>query len=136
MEKILLGLLFIALGAFAVSAAAFSWVRTRRFVAESVSTPGEVVALSERRGRRVMYAPVVRFTGPDGRAVEFTDEVSRNPPGYRVGDRVHVMYRRRDPGSARVISPYSLYAFEIVFAGFGALFVGVGCLLVYLHVFG
>ena len=102
MEKILLGLLFIALGAFAVLTAAFSLWRTRRLVAESESAQGVVVALSERRARRVMYASVVRFTGPEGQTVEFADEVSRNPPGYRVGDRVRALYRRRDPGDARV----------------------------------
>ena len=78
MEKVLLGLLFVALSCFAVLTAAFSWRRTRLFVAESVSSPGEVVALTRRRGRRVLYAPVVHFTGSGGRAVEFAERgVSR-----------------------------------------------------------
>jgi Protein of unknown function (DUF3592) len=139
MEILLIGLLFIALGAFVVLAAAFSLRRARRFVAESALVPGEVVGVSERRGRRVRrvtYAPVVRFNGPDGRAVEFIDEISSSRPAYRVGDRVSVMYPRRDPSDARVSSPYRLYASELIFACFGALFAAIGGVLVYAFAFG
>lgn len=136
MEKLLLGLLFNALGAFALLVASFSWLRARRLIAESAVATGEVVALNERRGRRVMYAPVVRFTSPDGRSLEFTDEISRNRPGYRVGDRVRIMYLRRDPTDVRIASRYGLYAPVFSFALFGAVFAAVGCGLLYLYVFG
>lgn len=136
MEKLLLGLLFIALGAFAVFAASFSWRRNRRFVSESLPADGEVVALREHRGRRVMYAPVVRFTTQLGQAVEFTDEVSSNRPRYRVGQRVRVLYHRGDPSEARVASAYKLYAPGLVFAVAGAFFAAVGAALVYAHAFG
>jgi hypothetical protein len=136
MATLLIGLLFIALGGFVVLGASLSLRRTRRFVAEAVPTPGEVVGMSELRGRRVMYAPVVRFTGPDGRAVEFTDDTSSSRPAYRVGDRVSVLYPRRDPGDARVASPYKLYASELIFACAGALFAAIGGVLVYAYAFG
>ena len=110
--------------------------RTRRFVAEAVPTLGEVAGMSERRGRRLTYAPVVRFTGPDGRAVEFTDDTSSSRPAYRVGDRVSVLYLRRDPSDARVASPYKLYAPDLIFACFGALFAVIGSVLVYASAFG
>ena len=136
MGTLLLGLLFIFLGGSVVLGAAFSLKRARRFVAESALVPGEVVGVSERRGRRVMYAPVVRFNGPDGRAVEFIDEMSSSRPAYRVGERVSVMYRRGDPSDARVSPPYRLYASEVIFACFGALFAAVGGVLVYAFAFG
>ena len=126
METLLIGLVFIALGAFVVLGASISLRRTRRLVAESALVQGEVVGLSERRGRRVMYPPVVRFMGPDGRAVEFIDEMSSNRPAYRVGEQVSVLYHRRDPGDARVASPYRLYAPALIFACFGALFAAIG----------
>ena len=136
MGTLLIGLLFVALGGSVVLGSSFSLRRNRRLVAESASVPGEVVGVSERRGRRVTYAPVVRFNGPDGRAVEFVDEMSSSRPAYRVGDRVSVMYRRRDPGDARVASPYRLYAPGVTYACFGALFAAVGGVLVYAFAFG
>jgi len=136
MATLLIGLLFIVLGGFVVLAASFSLRRNRRFVAEAVATPGEVVGMSELRGRRVTYAPVVRFTGPDGRPVEFTDDTSSSRPAYRVGDRVSVLYLRRDPSDARVASSYKLYAPEIIFACAGALFAAIGSVLVYASAFG
>jgi len=131
MEKLLLGLLFIALGGFTTLAAFFSLRRTRRFVAESLPADGEVMALREQRGRRVMYAPVVRFTTQLGQTVEFTDEISSSRPGYRVGDRVRVLYDRRDPSEARVAPTYKLYGSDIILAASGAFFAAVGCALVY-----
>lgn len=131
MEKLLLGLLFIALGAFAILAACFSLRQTRRLVAESLPAAGEVVALREQRGRRVMYAPVVRFTTQLGQTVEFPDEVSSNRPRYRVGERVRVHYDRHDPSDARVAPTYKLYVSEIIFAAVGAFFAAVGCALVF-----
>lgn len=136
MEKLLLGLLFIALGAFTVLAACFSLRRTRRLVAGSLPAAGEVVALRENRGRRVMYAPVVRFTTQLGQAVEFTDEISSSRPRYRVGERVRVLYDRRDPSDARVAPTYKLYVSEVIFAAVGAFFAAVGCVLVYGFAFG
>src|SRR3712207_788919 len=115
MEKLLLGLLFFAIGAFAVLAASFSWGRNRRFVADSLPAYGEVVALRERRVRRVMCAPVVLFTTQLGQAVEFTDAISSSRPAYRVGQRVRVLYHRLDPSDARVASAYKLYASGLIF---------------------
>jgi hypothetical protein len=137
MEKLLLGLLFIALGAFAVFVSLFSLARTRRFAAEASSAFGDVIALRECGGsRRATYAPVVRFAPPGGRPVEFTDATSSNPPGYRVGDRVNVLYRRDDPTDARVASPVRLYLHEVVFAAAGLVFFVIGSALVYSRLSG
>jgi hypothetical protein len=45
-------------------------------------------------------------------------------------------YHRRDPGEARVASPFRLYAPEVIFVGGGPVFGAVGCALVYIFVFG
>jgi hypothetical protein len=138
MEKLFVGLLFIALGAFAVIVSIFSLVRTRRFVAEAAPAYGEVIALRECPGRhrRPTYAPVIRFAPLGSRPVEFTDATSANPPGFRVGDRVNVLYRRNDPTDARVTSPFKLYLHEVVFVAGGALFMLIGSVLVFFLLFG
>lgn len=80
--------------------------RNKRFLAASVPANGVVVGLRRRMGKSgSVYAPIVRFTAAGGHPVEFTDAVGSNPPGFKVGDRVEVLYHREKNGWARVSSP-------------------------------
>lgn len=122
------GLFLLVLGAAFCAAAVFSWMRTRRFVDESVSAFGEVIKLIERHDEGVTYAPVIRFTGPGGRVVEFTESVSSNPPAHRVGEQVKILYRPEDPSRARVASTVNLYLLAMIFGGIGGLVSIIGLL--------
>ena len=119
---------FVVGGAF-VAAAAFAWLRTRRFVGRAAPAYGEVIGLREHRGKVTTYAPVVRFSCPDGRVIVFTESTASSPPDHGVGDRVRVLYRRENPGDARVASTSSLYLFPVVFAALGGLVFAVGILI-------
>lgn len=129
MEQLVTGLIFFAVGGALLAGAAFSWLRTRSFVAESVRGFGEVVGLREHNDDGVTYSPVIRFSGPGGRVVEFTETTSSNPPGYSVGDRVEILYRPHDPGSARVASPWRLYLLAGILGTIGGVFFLVGLLV-------
>lgn len=128
-ETLLPGLIFAALGAGLLVGAAFAWLHTRRFVAEAVAGFGEVVGLREHSDDGVSYSPVVRFSGPDGRAVEFTDNVSTNPPAYAVGDRVKILYHPASPRRARIASTFRLYLLATTLGVVGAGFLAVGLLV-------
>jgi hypothetical protein len=134
MEQIYGGLFFAALGTVFILVGCYSWRNTRRFVAESVPAFGEVVGLKEQQGDGVTYSPVIRFSATGGRAVEFTETTSSNPPGYSVGERVRVLYRPDDPKGARVASPFRLYLFAAIFGGIGATFFVIGLLVAVLAV--
>lgn len=129
MKQFFEGLFFFVLGAAFCAAAVFTWMRTRRFVEESVTDFGEVIKLVERHDEGVTYAPVIRFAAPGGRVVEFTESVSSNPPAHRVGERVKILYRPEDPTRARVASTSSLYLLTIIFAAIGGIASAVGLLL-------
>lgn len=129
MKQFFGGLFCLAVGAAFWAAAGFSWMRTRRFIEESVPAFGEVVELREHHDEGVTYAPVVRFTGPGGRVVEFTESVSSNPPAHRVGERVKILYRPEDPTRARVASTLNLYLLAMIFAVIGGIVSIVGLLL-------
>ena len=130
MEQLVTGLIFFAVGGALLAGAAFAWLHTRRFVAEAVRGFGEVVRLQEHSDESVTYSPVVRFSGPGGRAVEFTESTSSNPPGYSVGDRVEVLYRPHEPRrSARVASPWRLYLLAAILGTIGGVFTLVGLLV-------
>lgn len=136
MEQAVGILCFLVLGAAFIVGAAFSWLHTRRFIEESAPTFGEVVGLRQYDGETVTYSPVVRFTGPGGRVVEFTESTSSNPAGYSVGDRVKILYRRSDPSDARVASKSSLYLLAMIFGAIGATMFVVGILLAVFAVIG
>jgi preprotein translocase subunit SecF len=91
-------------------------VRTRSFLAESSTAPGQVVGLEPRQScssredergdeREVcttVYAPRVRFTSADGRQVVFVSSVASSSPSYAEGDRVQVRYRPDRPAQAQI----------------------------------
>lgn len=135
-ETLLIGTGFILIGGFVIAIATYSLLRTRRFVAEAVHARGEVIALRAMGGSKVTYAPVVRFTPLGGRPLEFTDEVSSNPPGYRVGDQVEVLYRPHNPSDARLASLMRLYGHEVIFIAFSSLFVAIGSVMLFFTAFG
>ena len=87
--------------------------RTRRFAGNALTTNGAVIGLKRRgstKSGRALYSPVVSFIAADGSHVEFTDPILRHPPGFKVGERVEVLYDRRNFKRARVPkSPWDLY---------------------------
>jgi uncharacterized protein DUF3592 len=67
---------------------------------------GEVVRLkseSSAGDRQPSYHPVVRFHTGKNVTVEFTDSVGSNPPGYRPGDAVTVLYNADDPRGDAIV---------------------------------
>lgn len=131
-EKFILLLVFSGIGVLMLLIALVVWVRLRRFVAESLRAEGTVVRLAERRDGDgdTVYAPVVRFT-PRGRRteVEFRDQLWSRPAGYRVGQRVEVLYHQREHKRARLASSFRLYFAPGLLIFLGLLFALIGPLV-------
>lgn len=87
--------------------------RDRRFVRNALVTSGDVVALKKRgttKSGSPMYSPVVSFVAADGCRIEFTEFIRRHPAGFSVGERVEVLYDRRNFNRARTVkSRWDLY---------------------------
>lgn len=117
-------------------------VRTRSFLAESITAPGQVVALEprescstrkdeggeERQTCGPVYAPRVRFIAADGREVVFVSDVASNPPSYAAGDRVEVRYRPERPAQARIAAVSEMWLGAIVVGSITAVFAGLTAL--------
>lgn len=105
-----------------------------RFRRNATRAAGAVIRIEARsfrdskRRTSVSYSPVVRFRAADGREVEFTG-LGSNPPGYREGDPVTVLYDPARPSGARIESFRELWLGPLSFAAFGLLFTGAGLLL-------
>lgn len=78
--------------------------RVSHLEASGARTPGTVVGLDiESTLRNRNYYPVVRFRTPDGIAVEFRDGTGSNPPAYREGDTVTVLFLSASPEDTAII---------------------------------
>ena len=76
----------------------------------------------------MFHYPVARFRSRDGREIEF-EGLGADPPDYREGDHVSVLYRADRPHSARIESFQELHAGPIVVGAFGLIFAAVGFVL-------
>ncbi|MDQ2686433.1 MAG: DUF3592 domain-containing protein, partial [Armatimonadota bacterium] len=85
--------LFTVIGACIILAALVSAWGTQRFVAGASSASGIVTRLNADGSH-----PEVRFTTADGRTIEFA--LNGLIFGYRVRDRVKILYNPRRPTEA------------------------------------
>ena len=103
------------------------FLNTRAFVAGASTAQGQVVdLLRSRSSDSETYKPVVTFTTADGRQVEFTSSMGSNPPAFRRGEQVTVLYHPQAPEEARIGSFFSLWGLELILGGMGAFFALIG----------
>lgn len=96
--------------AFAAILLSFGILQAReiaRLEASGLRAQGEVVRLkgewSSGSNRSYTYHPIVRFRTDKNVTVEFKDSVGSNPPSYRPGDRVTVLYNADDPRGDAIV---------------------------------
>jgi Protein of unknown function (DUF3592) len=74
-----------------------------RLEANGLRADGRVVSLRSEAGsggRGSSYFPIVRYRTEQNAQVEFKDAIGSDPPRYRVGDEVTVLYLANDPNEA------------------------------------
>jgi hypothetical protein len=109
-------------GLLLLSIAFFLWRRTREFVASARSVKGTVIRMvSDSEGAS---APLFKFTASNGDTIEKQDTIYSNPPSYRVGDVVDILYDPNHPQSARVAKSSGLYFAPILVGVMGLIFLG------------
>lgn len=118
--------------------AGVSLAHTRSFLAQASRTQGTVVALLPRfsnnssnssNSTSPTFAPMVRFSH-NGQVIDFTSSASSNPPSYRVGESVPVLYLPTPPFQARIDSFFSLWGTGAILGGLGVIFLAVGGLMI------
>ena len=79
---------------------------SRSIVTEEVTTPaGREV---RRDVERISFAPIVRFTTPEGREIEFHGR-GGSGTSFTAGEVVNVVYDRSQPSRARIVSFVDLW---------------------------
>jgi Protein of unknown function (DUF3592) len=125
----------IPIGVLLLLGAAWTISSTRTWVAHAVEVQGKVIEMVRIRDRDdggYMFAPLVRFQTTDGRNIEFESSLRSNPPGYRTGQTVSVLYDPVEPQSAAIRGVFSLWLIPMVLGFMGSIFTAVGIAMVVL----
>jgi len=86
-----------------VSIGAYLGVRVANLEMTGDRAPGEVVSLHEEYssdddGSGYVYYPIVQFRTARGDTIQFKDNIGSDPPSFRVGDQVVVLFDPERPG--------------------------------------
>lgn len=122
------GLIFLVVGVALLVGCFFTAARTRRFLANAQEAQAEVVALQQRlgSGNERSYYPVLRYRTQGGATQEVVSNVGSNPPRYKEGDSVAVLYDPAQPDNMRIHTAFNVWAFPMILAGIGVIFLVVG----------
>jgi Protein of unknown function (DUF3592) len=110
-------------GVVLVGFGGYQAVDNLRFPAKARHAAGMVTDLeASSSGGKTTYKPVVRFVTAREQVVKFTSNSGSNPPAYRAGDSVKVLYDPGNPRKARIDSLRERmlgWFFAILFIVFG-----------------
>ncbi|ADO67941.1 DUF3592 domain-containing protein [Stigmatella aurantiaca] len=124
-----MGFIFLAAGIAMGVICLVTLARTRRFLSQAHETQAEVVGNHSRRhNRKNTYYPVLRYLTQEGAQHEVVSPVGSNPPRYREGDRVPLLYNPANPQDVRIHNFLNLWLLPLLFGFMGAAFLLVGVL--------
>ncbi|HUI56914.1 MAG TPA: DUF3592 domain-containing protein [Bryobacteraceae bacterium] len=116
--------LFVGLGLLAGGVLAIQ--HTRHFVRNAVLAQGVVTENVRPGGGRAVYYPRVRFRTAGGRQISFLSSGGSNPPAYRVGESVTVLYDPQDPYNVSIRSFWNVWVLPFILCSLGVFFFLVG----------
>lgn len=128
--ELIIGIVFPLVGFLLAAIAAFIFIRTRLFIGRSQEVKGTVIRMvysssSDGGG----YSPVFRFKTIEGTSVEVVDNLQTNPPQFKEGQEVDVLYDPQNPQNARIKKWMNLYFVPLLLGGLGMIFGGIGIVL-------
>jgi hypothetical protein len=128
-----LGLVFSLLGGLFVMIGVFLFIRTRSFIGKAREVRGRVIEMVYSSGSEDGggYSPIYQFKTFEGQDIEVQDGISSNPPQFKVGQEIQVLYDPDNPRKARIKKWMNLYFTSVLFGGLGLIFGSVGIGLVF-----
>jgi hypothetical protein len=112
-------MVLMAVGFFAGSV--YTYFHARSFLQTAVKAEGTVVKLVEEpgSGHGPSYFPVFKFTDSQGWEQQANSKVGSNPPSYKVGDKVNLLYDPNDPTSAVTDTFWGVWIWPVALCGAG-----------------
>ncbi len=127
---VVFGCIFALAGVGALVCSGVTAVDSQRIVEGGITAQGEVVSLKLERssGRRggSTYHPVFRFTAQDGQVYRVKHSQGSNPPAWKKGEKVELIYLPDNPEKAVPNTFWGKYAVPFILAIFGTAFIVMG----------
>lgn len=118
---------FTVLGILMLVGAFSLYNNTQKFLDGAITAEGTVIELLKSRSSdSTTYTPLVQFTTKNNEVVDFTSLVSSNPPSYKTGESVEVLYQEASPDDAKIKSYFSLWGGATIVGALGVVFFLVG----------
>lgn len=124
-----IGPIFLVVGLGLVVGCLLAAAHTRRFLASAQQARAEVVGVQQRSGSHPQdraYYPVLRYRTQQGATQEVVSSVGSNPPRYKEGDTLLVLYNPARPSEVRIHSFTQVWIAPLVLGVLGVLFLLVG----------
>jgi len=138
-----LGLIFLLVGLGMLVGSIWAYQKDKQFAESAVAAQGTVIDLIKKRSRQsdsqgfssetIMYAPVVQFIDQRGQIQLLHATGGSNPPTYRRGEIVTVLYEPDNPEFA-VIDNWERYYLVLFLSGMGLLFTLLGLLALWIAI--
>ncbi|MFC1653368.1 DUF3592 domain-containing protein [Patescibacteria group bacterium] len=125
----IISMVFLPLGIVILLLGGYLLNDTQSFLKETESTVGYVV---ENIRDEDAYKPVIVYETSDGRNLEFSPNISANPPQYDVNESVEVIYKADDPYQVRINTPANIYNTPGIAFFVGGLFFVIGIIALFI----
>lgn len=125
-----IGVVVSLLGALLLVIGIILGINTRMFAARAQQVKGTVDHMKFRHDSEGGgYAPVFQFKTLNGESIQFAGMVYSNPPQFKDGQIIDVLYDPQNPQRARINKATNLYFVPLFSAGMGLLFLVIGVVM-------
>jgi len=130
----IIGPIFLVVGVGLLVGCFAAFNRTKRFLTTAREARAEVVGIQQRHGGNSQsrsYHPVLRYRTQEGATKEVVSAVGSNPPRYKEGDSIVILYDPARPDDMRIHSFGNVWIVPLILGGVGGIFIIVGAVLTF-----
>jgi hypothetical protein len=123
----------LPIGLLVLIAAAWTVWSTKAWLARCVEVQGSVIEMVRMRDSEntgYVFSPRVRFATTEGRTIEFQSGLRTNPPAYKAGQTVQVLYDPDVPEYAVIRGFLSLWLMTVILGFIATVFLLVGTVMI------
>ena len=132
-----IGVVLSLVGALLLVIGIIIWINTRMFAARAQQVKGTVDHMKYTHSSdSTGYAPVFKFTTLKGENIQVASHLYSNPPEFKAGQVVDILYDPQNPHRARINKGSNLYFVPLLLTGMGLLFFGIGVVLLIIKLIG